>query len=183
MQTRVERRGGRSPGQKARPFNSRPACGSGAALTRRTGTLSPRGGQELCPLLCLLLAGDLAALTLLWCHSGVTLVSPGSESPMVIAGFWPASMSSSAVILIRLFSHVCCTLCCYCCSDLPLIRKPVYLTATSCSKGFLLVPLAWPGGCCFAIVLLCACCALDVVCASPSVLKQASRREIFFPST
>lgn len=60
---------------------------------------------------------------------------------MVIVDFWTESLSSLAVILIRLFSHVCCTLCCYCGSDLSLIRKPVYLAAASCSKGFVLVPL------------------------------------------
>lgn len=63
------------------------------------------------------------------------------ESLLVIEDFWTKSISSPAVILIRLFSHVCCTLSCYCCSDPSLIRKPMYLTAASLSKGFVLVPL------------------------------------------
>lgn len=172
-------RGGRSPGQKARPW----LCAQlvEAVLPSPAGRYpQPPGGRELCPLLYLLPPGFPAALTQLWCHSGVTPVSLGSESPTVIAGFWPASMSSSAVILIRLFSHVCCTLCCYCCSDLSLIRKPVYLTATSCSKGFVLVPLAWLGSCWFTIVSLCACIALGIFCASSSLLKQASTLQNIF---
>lgn len=89
----------------------------------------------LCPLL-LLFASRAESQSAL-----CTCVWQSLQSLVVIVDFWTESMSSSAVILIRLFSRVCGTLCCYCCSDLSLIRKPVYLTAASCSKGFVLLPL------------------------------------------
>lgn len=107
------------------PLEAGPSCICSQTLRRLT----------LCPLL-LLFASSAESQSAL-----CTRVWQSLQSLLVIVDFWTESMSSSAVILIRLFSHVCGTLCCYSCSDLSLIRKAVYLTAASCSKGFVLVPL------------------------------------------